>query len=232
MTDLDSRLLRYLDCFGQKFSTAGKHRYGLGLQPSPAAQDFTIDVGAKPNPVGATQHHVTVAFAEGKHKPDHDPIEIALGDVVTWSSVSESMPPFSVFGDGPSGTFENGKMRHECIYTHVFTVPRVHAWIDAHGGGAAGSITVKQVKVTTQDEYKRWFESVKKASVVHIQGKKFDNAALEIPVGGTVCWAIENTGGIAVTDRLLTPSLGAEEPAHAPSAGQGRSSSTRQMRSG
>jgi len=229
--DLDSRVLRYLDCFGQKFSTAGRHRYGLGLQPGPE-ENFTIEVAARPNPAGAAQHHVTVAFADGSHKPDQDPIEIALGDVVTWSPAAESTAPFGVFGAGPSGTFANGRMRHESIFTHVFTVPRAHSWVDVNGGGATGSIIVQQVKVKTQEEYNAWLESVKKPHVVHIKGKKIDNVQLDIPVGGTVCWAIENTGGVAVVDRLLVPALGVDELANAPEPAKSTPSSARPRRAG
>lgn len=201
MSDLDSRQLRAFDSFGQKFSKPGAHKYGLGTPGGPL--QFTIDVVNSGGAANPTTHVVTVSYAAGQFRPDQDPLKIGVGDVVVWKDPKADDPPYAVVGSGPTGDFGNGKMAHESFYTHTFIASRTYDWRDAHGGGMKGSVKVNSVDVKNPSDYNAWLESIKTGPVIQIDGTKLANGDVVIPIGGTVCWTVQNAAGIALVDALL-----------------------------
>jgi plastocyanin len=198
--------------FGQKFSTAGNVTYRLGPMPSltaliPNQPEFIIEVMPAKAPPASTQHHVTVRLDGGRHVADPAQLQIAEGDVVTWAAPDATTPPFTVDGTGPSGPFSSAAMRHEAIYTHVFTAPGDYHWVDAHGSSLAGDIHVNPVAGDTEQDRQAWLDSLRQGTLIHIQGTDFSPASVQLTVGMTVFWAVERTNGIAIADSRLAPNI-------------------------
>lgn len=210
MSDLDSRALRQINMFGQKFSTAGNVTYRLGPMPSlsaliPNNPEFIIEVTPAKAPQASTQHHVAVRLDGGRHVAEPPQLQIAEGDVVTWAAPDATTPPFTVEGTAPAGSFSSAAMRHEAIYTHVFTAPGDYRWVDANGSSLAGDIHVNPVAGDTEQDRRAWLESLRQGTLIHIQGTDASPASVQLTVGMTVFWAVERTNGIAIADIRLTP---------------------------
>lgn len=224
MSDLDSRALRYVDTFGQKFMTPGTVRYQLGLVVGHGLgendPEYTIEVkAAQAKKAPTRQHHLNIRFIDGKHVPENQHIVIEAGDVVTWGGSDPATPPYLVQGKAPDGAFSSGALRRAAVFTHVFLQPGDHYWADAHGSRIGGHIRVTPVSPKTEEDLKKWMESIREASVYHIKGSQIPPETREVPLGTTVCWAVEQADGIAITDtRLIAASrvaarVGEPEPA-------------------
>jgi plastocyanin len=210
MSDLDSRALRQFNMFGQKFSAAGNVTYRLGPVPSLLAlgsgdSEFIVEVTPAKAQQPSGQHHVTVRLHGGKHVPDQPQLQVAEGDVVTWNAPDATTPPFIVEGTGPGGPFSSAAMRHEAIYTHVFTAPGDYRWVDANGSGLSGDIHVNAVAGDTEQHRQAWLASLNQGVLIHIQGTDVQPASVQLTIGMTVFWAVERTNGIAIADVRLAP---------------------------
>ena len=151
--NLDSRALRNFDCYGQRFMRPGTYPYALVPAGSVGAGDsypYLIDVVETSSERGEgdiQQTAVTVRFVKERHGdccderisdpgrfvPDQERVTIEAGDMVMWNSPDAATRPFAVVGQ--KDFFGSDAMTNECGYTHVFTTPGEHEYVDAHGSG-------------------------------------------------------------------------------------------------
>jgi plastocyanin len=210
MDSLDSRFLRYVDCFGQKFSSAGKVRYRLtaggGDWLPPAEGAYTIEVKKSHNPPDkGNQHNVTVR-REGKRlvaEPPH--LEIEAGDLVLWHAADSSIAGFGVRGETErkGEIFDSTAIEETAVYTHAFGLPGEYRWIDAHGSRVAGLVQVRAVDGADKTQVEKWKATLGTGALITINGDKVTPQRLQILVGQTVFWAIEKAPGISITDARL-----------------------------
>jgi plastocyanin len=220
MTDLDSRILRYTDCYGQKFNTSGSHRYRLRIAagfsvPGDGDQEYEIQVAGKKGSE-PRQHHVKVSMRDGHLAAEPARLEIAPGDVVTWASEGGTTG-FVVEGGSEQFRFSSAELGNQSVYMHAFGLPGIFRWSDAHEGRVSGEVEVLDVRPAKQADFDRWLKNLEQGSLVHIKGNSVNPPSVKIPVGGTVFWAIEGDASISVTDiRLLQtkspPSDGSCQP--------------------
>jgi plastocyanin len=205
MAELDSRFLAYTDCYGQQFSTPGVVHYRLrlgGFRFNSDDEDlFEIDVTGKSG-AEARQHHVRVTLRDGRFVADPARLEIATGDNVTWSGDSPG-PGYVVEGDGSPSRFTSAELGNKSVYIHPFGLPGVYPWVDSYGSKVGGEIEVEDVRPTSQAEIDRWLKSLEQGHLVHIKGNRVNPARLKVPVGASVCWAVEGEGRISITDARI-----------------------------
>ena len=219
MDSLDSRSLRYVDCYAQRFAVPGTVRYelttpaGSCLPLSPDA--YTIDVAEAPKRKGV-QHTVVVRRSQGALRPEPDALEIEAGDMVLWNTPDPKIAGYVVRGDGAGGSFDSSALSREAVYTHAFGTPGAYRWIDAHGGKLSGEVVVQTIECQDQNELARWHKALATGTLITIRASGARPARVEIATGQTVFWAVESADGISITDsRLLTkpPAPSADEPA-------------------
>lgn len=216
MNTLDSRSLRYTDCFMQKFSAAGEYMYQLlaasGEGFGHDDDRFSIQVRPRESKSSPpTQHHITVVPREGKLVADPPRVEIESDDVVVWNTPDSLVPGYIVRGKGQSGKFDSGAMEGEAAYSHSFGAAGEYIWLDPHGGPATGTIEVQPVDASDEAAAAKWREKLGEGTVIVVSGKKVSPGRIKILVGQTVFWAVEKSSGMAITDaRLVSKSKAAE----------------------
>ena len=203
MTELDSRLLGYPDCYGQKFAAPGLYRYRLHLGggfdlPSEGGESYEIQVDGKSGAEGK-QHHVTVSRRQERLVAEPARLEIAPGDFVTWS-IDGPGPGFVVQGGGSDFRFSSAELGHESFYIHAFGLPGVYRWTDAYGSRLSGEIEVEEVRPSSQADVDRWLKALEQGNLVHIKKGEATPAHVKVAVGGSVCWAVEGESRISVKD--------------------------------
>jgi plastocyanin len=211
MTDLNSRALRFTDMFGQKFLQPGLVAYrlleaGLDLLGLDLGHhEYAIEVSPERDHDGLShQHHVNVRFVNGQLVADPAKLRISVGDVVTWHAPDAKTPAYLVEGVGPQGAFGSASMSEQAIYTHAFGIPGRYRWVDANGTALAGDVEVADARPRTRAEAKSWAGSIATAALVHIKdGTVIAGGCVSVPVGGTVCWAVESAPAIAISDARL-----------------------------
>jgi plastocyanin len=216
MNTLDSRFLRLGDCFAQKFSKAGTYRYivtsGAGSCLSAEEGEYTIVVGAGPAGKGKakgktqsqnSQQNVLVHLQDGKLVAEPAEIHIKAGDTVIWHTPDAATPGFAVIGQSEQGKFNSGALAVEAVYSHAFGSAGTYCWVDANGGSVQGEIVVEPMKVKHQDDCRKWLDSLSKATLIKVAGKKAEPARVKILAGQTVFWAVEKASGISITDSRM-----------------------------
>lgn len=217
----DSRALRYIDCYGQRFMREGTYRYHvLSRQEQGLAsqEPHTIRVGPRKgdgrNGSKMTQHTVQLRWAKGRFAGSVDELEIEVGDIVLWNCPDPAAPAYEIIGD--QEFFASARMLNECGFTHAFGTPGSYAWADAHGSRLGGVVHVKEVACKTRGDLAQWQQQLSKAALVMIADGKAEPAEIEIVAGQTVYFAIVTCKGISVTDRrLLGTSGGPGKDSHA-----------------
>jgi plastocyanin len=219
MDSFDSRSLRYVDCYAQRFAEPGTVRYELTTPAGscmPLGDDgYTIEVAEAPKRKGV-QHTVVVRRLEGELRPEPDHLEIEAGDMVLWNTPDATIPGYVVRGEGAGGSFDSSALRREAVYTHAFGTPGTYRWVDAHGGKLTGEVVVETVECQDADELARWHKRLAKGTLITLRGSEARPARVKIVTGQTVFWAVESADGITITDsRLLTkpPAPSEDEPA-------------------
>jgi len=201
MDELDSRALRYTDCYAQKFSEQGTVRYHLlpagAFVPPSTDEGFAIEVteAKRPEP---EQHYVTVRREQGRLVPDKKSLSIAAGDVVMWNTDQASLPPYSVCGVGPSGPFGSAALSNGGLYTHAFGTPGRYHWTNPHATGMGGTIDVRPVDEKMACEGSLWSDALENGSVIVITGQTVTPDRLSILMGQTVFWVVEDGRDISI----------------------------------
>ena len=233
MDSFDSRSLRYVDCYAQRFAEPGTVRYelttpaGSCLPLSPDA--YIIDVAGAPKRKGV-QHTVVVSHSQGALRPEPDHLEIEAGDTVLWNTPDPTIAGYVVRGDGAGGSFDSSALSREAVYTHAFGTPGTYRWLDAHKGKLSGEVVVETIECRDADELARWHKALATGTLITIRASGARPARVKIVTGQTVFWAVESADGISLTDaRLLTkpPVPNADEAAQTRRQRKPRSSSRR-----
>jgi plastocyanin len=204
MSTLDSRSLRYVDSFTQRFSTSGDVAYHItttagarvALEPAP----FKIHVKEPPAQREGEQHFVTIRRSGLRFIAEPPELEITAGDNVLWHASDSKTPGYAVRGIGAGGGFDSTALAAEAVYTHAFGVPGEFQWTDANGGRASGLVNVRQVNSRDGREMAAWSDQVKEGVLVIISGDRVEPKEVNIFVGQTVFFAIERAPGITITD--------------------------------
>jgi plastocyanin len=211
MDTLDSRALRYTDCFAQKISSPGQIQYQITTMagtclPIDPDHVFTINVKEhgkdyQPKPDEDGKQHEVIVRREGqKFVADPPALEITVGDVVLWRSNDPSTPGFTVRGQGKDISFDSSALASNALYTHAFGVPGEYRWVDANGGPVSGVIQVNPLASTDKKECERWAENLSVGLLITVNGSSATPNNIKMAVGQTVFWAVEKASGISITD--------------------------------
>lgn len=211
MNRLDSRYLALGDCFAQVFPVAGNIRYRLtvGLPwfdncEATGANAFDLEIRPR-STKGGQPAQKTVVVTRGENGLTANPASVSIeaGDTVLWYTTDKTLAGFSVVGAGDKFHFNSASITGESLYTHAFGAPGAYNWVDAMGGKARGSISVKPFNASAGSARKEWLEHLKKPVAVEIDGDKVSNPKLEIIVGQTVFWHVKKSSGLSITDASL-----------------------------
>ena len=210
MESLDSRSLRYVDCYAQKFSTPGTYYYqisrGLGLCLGPDKENaFSISVKARNGRMAAQgrQHNIAVVPRGNGLSAEPAHIEIEVGDTVMWHASDTSLTGYVVRGEGEGQVFDSSALSNDAVYTHAFGLPGEYKWVDAQHGRVGGIIIVRSPEATSSDHCREWLAALSQGAAVVIEGDQVKPGRVEILTGQTVFWAVRKADGISITDVRL-----------------------------
>ncbi len=201
---LDSRALRAVDCYGQRFMREGSYAYHVlpaGGGAINLERPFRIDVAARKSDGKMTQRHVALRWDGQRFVPEQDKLAIEAGDLVSWNCPDQKAPAFEIAGD--KGFFGSASLVNECGYSHAFGLPGTYHWTDANGSGLKGVVRVKAVQCAKREELAHWRAALAKAALVMVSYDKAEPAEVDIVVGQTVYFAIVTGPGITITDARL-----------------------------
>lgn len=204
---LDSRALRAVDCYGQRFMREGAYAYHVlpaGGGAVNLERPFRIDVSPRKSDGKMTQHHVPLRWDGRGFAPEKDKLAIEAGDLVSWNCPDQKAPAFEIAGD--KDFFGSASLVNECGYSHAFGLPGTYHWTDAHGSGLKGVVRVKAVHCLKREDLAKWQTSLSKAALVMISHAKAEPAEVDIVVGQTVYFAIATGPGVTITDARLAAS--------------------------
>jgi plastocyanin len=215
MNALDSRLLQFTDCFAHRFSTPGSFRYDVSPLPSMLAprgshdsQDDEDDDDPRVVVVetegSQRQHHVRVSRVRGRLTVLSRRLEVSAGDLVCWSADHSVTTGYVVRGRLGSESVDSAELHHESVFTHAFGVAGDVEWADAGGSGLRGRVRV--VHPDDKDERRtRWAASIGQGTLVRVRGQQAEPADVEVLVGQTVFWSVEDAPGVTITDVSRLP---------------------------
>jgi plastocyanin len=204
MDTLDSRALRFTDCYAQRFMKAGHYPYAvvpvMGACLSPD-RPFAVHVQDSGDKHPMRQHNVTVRYRDRAFVADPDTLTIAAGDLVLWNCPDTKAIPFTVVGEKPF--FSSEKLVNESGYSHAFGLADRYEWVDAYGSGASGVIRVRDAGCKSADDVQRWQAQLRKGTLVTISGSSAEPREVDIVTGQTVFFIVTKGPGISITDRRL-----------------------------
>ena len=213
MNALDSRFIRRANCFAHRFSAPGTFAYALSPLPSsffahhdePPAQ--AVIVTAREDGGGTRhQYQITVSSVDGELRTRPAELRVAVGDLVTWSGDKSVTFGFRIRGRIGDEVVDSASMRTESIFTHAFGLPGTYEWADANGSGLRGQVRVRTLEASVGTE--EWLSRLERGTLVHVRGERAEPQAVDILVGQTVVWAVEDAPGISITDTALIPAGG------------------------
>jgi plastocyanin len=203
MTDrLDSRVLRFNDCYGQRFMKPGEYRYHVlpaGGHLVDAEKPFLIRVGERKSTNVMNQQTVILKYADHRFAPDKPELAIEAGDLVIWNCPDPKAPGYAVQGD--KEFFGSTRLVNECGYSHAFGTEGTYEWGDAYGSGVGGVVRVVIPKGRSEADLAAWRERLGKSVLVMIDKGEAQPAAVEIVTGQTVYFAVTTSRGVSVTVR-------------------------------
>jgi plastocyanin len=97
---LDSRVLRYTDCYGQRFMKVGTYHYGVRPASETCASKhgpFTVKVIERSN-ARMKQHSVVVRVDAGRFTVEPQELTIDAGDLVLWNCPESTAIAYVVAG--------------------------------------------------------------------------------------------------------------------------------------
>jgi len=206
MTALDSRVIGIGSCFAHRFSSPGTLQYSLSPLPSALttgadrASSYSVTVSADRNDRPPRQY-VTVRQANGRLVASPARLEITAGDIVVWSADRTVPFGFRVRGTIGSNVLDSAALVTESIYTHAFGLAGSFEWADANGSDLRGQVTVAMPDAA--EGHERWLARIGEGALVHVRGVSAEPADLQIVVGQTVVWAVEDAPGVTITDASL-----------------------------
>jgi plastocyanin len=209
MDTLDSRSLRYIDCFAQKFATPGHVHYRISTLagaclPVGDEGEFTIDVKARAEKSGESQQHDVQVRREGnKFVADPPHLEIHAGDMVLWNTPDPGVTGYVVVGRGSGGKFDSSALNSDAVFTHAFGTPGEYEWVDANKGKISGVIHVLSLDPKDKEQCQKWLATLEQGSLITIEGDSVRPEKIEILTGQTVFWAVQKAPGISITDSRL-----------------------------
>jgi plastocyanin len=209
MDTLDSRSLRYINCFAQKFSTPGHVHYRISTLagaclPLGDEGEFIIDVKARSDSSGdSEQHDVQVRRDGNKFVADPPHLEIHAGDMVLWNTADPGITGYVVVGKGSGGKFDSSALNSEAVFTHAFGTPGEYKWVDANKGKISGVIHVRSLDPKDKDQCQKWLSTLERGALITIAGDSVSPEKMEILTGQTVFWAVQKASGISITDSRL-----------------------------
>ena len=217
LDQLDSRVLRRVDCYGQRFMKPGEYRYtlcpaGVGdvVDDAPFVVEVTADEDAK-GPDDATREDRRIGQAtvvvrhDGRRfvaEPAH--VRVRVGDMVLWNGPDDR--PFTV--RGAKEFFASDRLLNESGYSHVFTVPGEFAWGDAYGSALHGTVRVSMPEVRTAKALDAWRARLASGHAVVVADGRAEPAELDVVVGQTVFFVVTNGPGVSITDTALLDEKG------------------------
>lgn len=227
--NLDSRALRNTDCYGQRFMRPGTYPYTLAPAGAAGTSNqfpYVVEVVEKSSKSDREMQQTTVTvrfqkerqgdccdertYGAGRFVPDQERVTVEAGDMVVWNSPDSATRPFAV--DGQKEFFGSDALTNECGYTHVFTTPGEHEYVDANGSGLRGVVRVADPKPRSQEELRAWQRRLGEGTLVMISDARPEPAEVEIMLGQTVFFAVVKGPGVTITDAARV-----EE--HSPKAG-------------
>jgi len=218
MNTLDSRFLRLGDCFAHRFSTPGTFGYALSPLPASLAAHhgeppaLAVIVTAADDAAGAQrQHYVTVSMAGGELRARPAQLRVTAGDLVIWSGDKSVTFAFRVRGRIGDEVIDSASLRTESVFTHAFGLPGTYEWADANGSGLRGQVRVAMPAAAASHE--EWLSRLEQGTLVHVRGERAEPESVDIIVGQTVVWAVEDAPGVSITDATLIATGAAGAPA-------------------
>ena len=218
MNTLDSRFLRLGDCFAHRFSAPGTFGYALSPLPSSLAAHhgeppaLAVIVTAAEDEAGAQrQHYVTVSTAGGELRTRPAQLRVTAGDLVIWSGDKSVTFAFRVRGRIRDEVIDSASLRTESVFTHAFGLPGTYEWVDANGSGLRGQVRVAMP--TAAASHEEWLSRLEQGTLVHVRGERAEPESVDIVVGQTVVWAVEDAPGVSITDTTLIATGAAGAPA-------------------
>ena len=209
MDTLDSRSLRYIDCFAQKFPTPGHVYYRIttlagACLPVGDEGEFTIEVNARSEERAESQQHDVQVRREGsKFVADPPHLEVHAGDMVLWNTPDPGITGYVVVGKGAGGKFDSSALGSEAVFTHAFGTPGEYKWVDANKGKISGLIHVRSLDPKDKEQCQKWLATLEQGSLFTIEGDSVRPEKMEILTGQTVFWAVQKAPGISITDSRL-----------------------------
>ena len=220
---LDSRVLRFTDCYAQRFMKPGTYRYGVVAAgghpgkdvPVEAARSlrrghgqavFTVEVdegvGAADQGRAMAQTVLTVRREGNGFVVDQPTVRVRVGDMVMWHGADPSWP-FAVAGE--KEFFGSDRLVNESGFSHAFTAAGTHEWADAYGSGLRGTVRVRQPKLGSAKDVEAWQSRMSAGALVTITDAVAEPAEVELVVGQTVFFVVTRGPGVSVTDVDLLP---------------------------
>jgi hypothetical protein len=165
---------------------------------------FTINVVEQKGKAAMTQHNLVVHSAREGFTVDQNEIVIEAGDLVLWNCPDAGAAPYCVAGE--KVFFASNRMVYECGYSHAFGAAGEYRWHDANGSDARGIVRVRDPQCKDPSQFGHWHEkTLKKGTLVMIEGGKAKPSAVEIVTGQTVFFAVVKAPGISITDERILP---------------------------
>jgi plastocyanin len=213
MNTLDSRFLRLGDSFAHRFSVPGTFAYALSPIPTslaapPTTQSVIVAARDGHDDEGRQrQHDVTVAISGGQLHARPAELRVTAGDLVVWSADRSVTFGFAVRGQIGDEFVNSASLHTESIFTHAFGLPGTYEWADANGSGLRGQVRVGMPKAAA--DHQEWLSKLGEGTLVHVRGDRAKPDSVDILVGQTVLWALEDAPGVSITDtNLIGPADG------------------------
>jgi plastocyanin len=210
MNTLDSRFLRLGDCFAHRFSGPGTFGYALSPIPTslaahhgeqPTAQSVIVTARDGDDDGRPRQHHVTVTISGGQLRARPAELRVTTGDLVVWSGDRSVTFGFAVRGQIGEVFVNSASLRTESVFTHAFGLPGTYQWADANGSGLRGQVRVGLPEAAAG--HQEWLSRLGEGTLVHVRGDRAEPVSVDILVGQTVVWALEDAPGVTITDTSL-----------------------------
>lgn len=206
MNSLDSRHLGIGDSYSQKFTTAGKISFQVGVGGAAFGTDifaFNVTGQANTEPVSWV---IEIGFDGSHFTATNVPTNIALGDFVIWHGPDAKTPKFSITStDNSTQAFDSTALSENAVYVHRFGRVGTIAWTDSHLRKIVGKVTVNMPSLSTLRQRRHYNSMLETGNLVQIDGTAVDKPDVSIVVGQAVFFAVKQANGISIVDQALLP---------------------------